>query len=1395
MDDTAPTSPVSDELSAEYKPSSSSDEQLAGDPRPAREPGLYLVGLGVSAGALEALESFFEHMPSDSGLAFVIVQHLSPGFKSQMNELLSRHTAMAIRLVDDGTVVQRNVIYLIPPKKEIVISGGRLLLTDPDPSAALSFPIDAFFRSLAEELGERAVGIILSGTGTDGSRGIRTIHEAGGWVLVQNDDTAKFDGMPRSAIATGVVDVELSPSAMAQALLDYVGHPVYGAKKRRSKERLLAETGIDAVYSLLRAECGIDFSHYLPKMVVRRLDRRMLRSRSAALDDYVAQLRSDRQELNSLYRDLLIGVTRFFRDPELFELLKQEVVSTVLAKVPVDDEIRIWVAGCATGEEAYSLAILFHESLVALKRPVNVRILATDVHRVSLQFASDGLYDEAALSEVSPERLERYFTKQSGKYQVSQDLRRMIVFAPHNVIKDAPFTKLDLISCRNLLIYLRAEAQKRALSLFHFALKTAGVLVLGPSETPGGIAGEFETLDGHWKVYRKRRDIRLPTSTRLSPSPSMHRMQADHAPRSVRPTCPDSLLVKMYEELLVTCMPPSLLVNTQRELLHSFAGAGRFLCVPDGRPPSDILDMVDSDLRSAISGALQRAMKDEVAIAYGGIVRLAGPDEEFLKVCVRPLAIRSTGERHFLISLEPEARSTQPVEQVSPLAPDATSHKRWGLLEEELRHTKEILQATVEEMATANEELQATNEELVASNEELHVTNEELHSVNAELYAVNAEHQRKIRELTELTDDMDNLLRSTDVGTIFLDRDLLIRKFTPQIAHAFQLLPQDVGRRIECFAHNILRENLLEDLRQVLETEEPIEHDVQDRLGEWFLLRILPYRTKDQVEGVVLTLIAITRLKKTEQELRRVSKVFMDGADPIIIQDLSGRIVDLNREAERAYGWTRAELLGKCISVLVPPELEDQIRALGDQCRADDSVRNVESVRRDRFGKDSPVLLTMSLLSDDSGGPTAMASISKDITKQKKAEEDACEAASRRDQFLAMLSHELRNPLGALLNATRLMDRAGGDSDACRNASLVIERQSKHMARLLDDLLDVARVTQGKIHTRNEVVDIRSITDQAVQVAGPLLEERQHALTVEVPELPIYVEGDSARLLQVQENLLANAAKYTAPGGEITVSTREENGEAVVCVRDNGVGIEPEMRERIFELFVQGPKSLERFDGGMGIGLTMVRQIVQLHGGRVSARSDGFGKGSEFEVRLPLTSKRPSEAQQKPTVQDTNLRVVIVEDNADSRSLLESLLKMDGFQVSAAADGAQGYEIIERERPDVALVDLGLPGIDGYEVARRVRRDLADRPIRLVALTGYGRAEDRAAVSAAGFDEHLVKPVDPTDLSRVLRAIDCAQPGRQANYCCDQSGHSSPCDVVLTRSVHQEKAASQTSSH
>lgn len=1315
-----------------------------------------IVGIGASAGGLEALEGFFSNMPANSGMAFVVVQHLSPDFKSVMDELLARRTRIPIHRVTDGMRVEPDAIYLIPPKKEMIISSGKLLLSDKDPNSGLTLPIDIFFRALAQDAGERSIGIVLSGTGSDGSRGVCDIHEAGGFVIAEDPDSAKFDGMPKSAAETGVVDAVLRPDQMPSALLSYMQHPCAGDLADAAHTNPVLLKGFDAIFQLLRKTYDIDFSFYKRTTVMRRVQRRLMMNQITDLEEYVEQLRSDSGELNRLYKDLLIGVTKFFRDAEAFHCLEKDVLPQLMLKVRPDSELRVWVAGCATGEEAYTLAILIHEQLEAMNQQLDVKIFATDVHRASLDVASAGVFSEASLSEVTPQRLKRYFTRFKGSYRVAQELRQMIVFAPHNIIKDAPFTKIDLITCRNLLIYLEPPAQKKAVSLFHFALNTGGVMLMGPSESPGELADEFDTIDGRWKVYRKRRDKRLPAEMRLPLVPAQARAPRPVSMAAVHAT-PDNTVLRAYDELLTDHAPPSLLINSDRQLVHSFSGASEFLKLRDGRPSSDVFELVTPDLKIPISTALQQAANKRSPVSFKGVRVETESGQRLVTLTVKPLDDRRGGTEHFLVTLAPDRALQEHVPQDGEalnMDLDQASREQLQALEAELRYTKENLQATVEEMETSNEELQATNEELIASNEELQSTNEELHSVNEELYTVNSEYQKKIRELTEVTADMDNLLHSTDVGVVFLDRDLCIRKFTPKMGDTFHLQPVDVGRRIDNFAHNIDHPELLDDMKQVLRDETPFETEVRVGGALTFLLRILPYRAKsDRVEGIVLTLIDISRLKQAESKLDRMSKVFLDGADPIVIVDLDGRITEVNAETERAYGWTREELLGRSFDDLIPPDERGRARELRDRSIEKGGLRNVETTRQHKNGKVIPVLQTLSVLMDHARRPVAIASSAKDISDRKHALEAARDAVRKRDQFLAMLSHELRNPLGAALNATYFLDLHSkeGLSDGVVEACGVIQRQVVQVARLLDDLLDVSRVTQGKIELRTEVVDVTCLVDDAVEAVQPMMQSRRHDLIVDISPMPVYVMGEPARLLEIQENLLTNAAKYTPPGGEIHLSVAKEDDEAVLRVRDNGRGIPQHTLESIFELFVQCDDTLDRSNGGMGLGLTLVKRLVELHGGQIHAHSDGPGQGSEFIVRLPLTSAPERESPKGTDARPAGhqRRIVIVEDNDDSRQMLEALLKIEGHHTSVAKDGQQGLEMILHLQPDVAIVDIGLPGLSGYDVARRVREKY-DGQICLIALTGYGRAEDREAVREAGFDAHLVKPLLPKELSEVL---------------------------------------------
>ncbi len=830
---------------------------------------IFIVGIGASAGGLKPIEDFFDHMPSDTGMAFVVVQHLSPDFKSLMDELLARHTDMPIHKVVDGVTVEPNSIYLIPPKKSMAIEDGKLRLTDKAINSGLNLPIDVFFRSLAQHVGKQAVGIILSGTGSDGSRGIKDIHEQGGLVLVQSLETVSFDGMPRAAISSGVVDLICSPEQMPEQLVNYADTEDRMALQQTEfpeEEGIPGESAMKRIFRKYRQMHNLDFSMYKPATIKRRIERRMQLAGIQNIDEYVNSLSSNPEESENLYRDLLVEVTHFFRDPEAFEKLRDKVIPDILAGKDEDEEIRVWVAGCATGEEAFSTAIVIYDAMQRSGSTRKFKVFATDVHRKSLEVASAGFYPSHALDSV-PQDLQHYFVKNNGICNVKREIRQSVIFAANDLTRDPPFTRLDLVTCRNVLIYLEPQIQKRVLAMFHFGLRVKGALFLGPSETVGDLAQEFETVDRHWRIYSKRRDVRLPESTRMPLTPMLGAIIPEN-PSSYVVASPARIPTQVwlntaYEDLLAKHVPPSLLVDESYDLVHCFGDARKLLSPPEGKPSNDVIKMLEKDLGVAVSAALHRAKAEGIPVTYKGIrVTIGNDDQRLYRVTVEPY--RKTDRSLYLISLEETEKVVLAEQVVEDFSANDESGQRVGQLERELNYTRETLQATVEELESSNEELQATNEELIASNEELQSTNEELHSVNEELYTVNAEHQEKITELTEITVDMDNLLRSTEIGTIFLDKNFAIRMFTPSIEAGFNVLEQDIGRSINDIAYKLDNPNLLADTSNVLENGTPMESEVRGKDGKIYLQRIQPYIDDGEVQGIVLTLTDISATKEAE---------------------------------------------------------------------------------------------------------------------------------------------------------------------------------------------------------------------------------------------------------------------------------------------------------------------------------------------------------------------------------------------------------------------------------------------------------------------------------------------------------------------------------------------------
>ena len=840
-----------------------------------------IVGIGASAGGLAAFEAFFSAMSAvpESNMAFVLVQHLAPDHKSILSDLVRRYTRMRVYEVTDGIVVKPNCAYIIPPNRDMAFLNGTLQLLEPSAIRGVRLTIDFFFRSLAQDQRERAICIVLSGTGSDGTLGVRAIKGEGGMVMAQSPDSTEYDGMPRSAIATGMVDYVLPPSEMPAQLLAYVAHTFGTRIGLVAVASPRVEDALRKICVVLRAQTGHDFSLYKENTLIRRIERRMALHQIERADDYLQFLQKQPPEVEALFRDLLIGVTSFFRDPEAFAILEVQVIPQMFAGKAAGQMVRIWVCGCSTGEEAYSLAILIQEHMESLKQAFRVQIFATDVDSRAIDQARSGVFPASIAADVLPERLTRFFiqTPDGGRYRIHKTIRDMLVFSEQDVIKDPPFSKLDMISCRNLLIYLGVSLQRKLIPLFHYALSPAGSLFLGTSETIGEFTSLFAPLDRRWKIYLRQEDavggariilsdvVHAITDSDL-PTPQMRDLGRNERKFDLRELTERTLLAHFA--------PAGVLVNGRGEILHIYGRTGNYLEPAPGDAGMNILRMAREGLRRELTTALYKVVSKGEPVRYPGLQVRNNGSFTTVNLTVRPASTSSDRAADvFLVVLEEVQISVpmliQPESQV--LGADAVVRDlRIAALERELQAKDEYLQTTLEEMETANEEFQSTNEELQSTNEELETSKEELQSVNEELSTVNAELQNKVFDLSRANNDMNNLLAGTGVGTLFVDRSLRITRFTPAITQVINLIPPDVGRPVGDIASNLIGyTSLVNDVQAVLDDLVPREAEVQVKLGAWYLMRIRPYRTLENViEGAVITFVDITQRKHMEEELR-----------------------------------------------------------------------------------------------------------------------------------------------------------------------------------------------------------------------------------------------------------------------------------------------------------------------------------------------------------------------------------------------------------------------------------------------------------------------------------------------------------------------------------------------
>jgi two-component system, chemotaxis family, CheB/CheR fusion protein len=1439
-----------------------------------------VVALGASAGGLDPLRAFFAAMPSHDRIAFVVITHLAPDRPSHMAELLARVSPMPVEEARDGSMLEGGHLYVIAPNTLLGVRDGRLTLAPAAARPRIPLPVDHFMRELADAFGERAVGIVMSGSDHDGTVGLAEIRTAGGLAIVQDPQTAAFRGMPSAAIDAGVADLVLAPAQMPGALLDYVdtARPPVAAPGDGSDDAP-PEPALQAIVDLIVERTDHDFRWYRPAMLRRRLRRRMAMARVTTLAEYLQRLTDSPAELEALTRDFLIGVTEFYRDPLAWSALELDVLPRVCAPDRGDEPVRAWTPGCATGEESYSLAMLLLERVGT--RAGGVSVFATDVDEAALRVARAGSYSEAATSGLPPERLQRFFESVGERRIARRELRDAVLFTRQNLVRDTPFSRLDLVVCRNLLIYFEPALQSRVLELFHFALKPGGYLFLGRSETVGPHVDLFEPVSTTHRIFRSIGPrTQLPRWFPGRRSPGTPLAPAPPSPVQSERGAGDALRAKLGER----AVSAAILVNRDLRALFFLGETHRYL-QPSGEASWQLVPMVRERYRLRVRAALHRAIGEARPVRSQGPREGPGSDA--------PTAIRIEPLDDFAVSGLLVVSFTDPArpartDDPSPTAPDGLAEMdeqaTLAELETALSSTEGTLTAALaaaeannQALRVANEEATSMGEELQSANEELETSKEEMQSLNEELATANAELQDSYAEVSRTNSDLTNLLSSTRIATLFLDRELRVRRFTPTATRLFSLIASDVGRPLADVASRLIDPALFDDARRVMASGESAQCEVPTAAGDWFLRRIQPYEAPhDALQGVVVTCVDITALRRAADESRRLATILRDSNDAVFVHGLDGRIDFWNDGAERQYGLSRAQAIGRDVYTLAPAGEREVMRAAVARALAERSNRSETGIRVGHDGHPRSVSVTLSALVDDAGKPTAVVHTERDITERLAMEseirfrrlvddvpalvviEDAvgrarfvnqpfeafvgtpavrldgeqwvqalhsddrpgyqsardtarrsrtrCEhdvrlrrhdgefrwmrsvwipqsssddtpggfvgllidseerkqleqavalSDRRKDEFVAMLAHELRNPLAPIRNAANVIQRAAGsgagaDTERTTWAIDVIVRQSTHLARILDDLLDVARISRGILTVHRSTLDLQAVVAHALEASRLLIDARRQRLEVELPPEPVRVDGDLVRLAQVLENLLNNAAKYTPVGGSIRMQVHRENGEAVIEVIDDGIGIAPEMLPRVFDLFMRVERDGVGQVGGLGLGLAIVRRIVELHEGRVEAHSDGTDRGSRFVVRLPvleatrsLTGGHGTAAAPFPAV---GRRVLIVDDNIDGAMAVGAVLEMDGHQVRTVHDGRDVLRIAAEFRPEVVMMDIEMPHVDGYTLARALRREPGTVDCLLLAYTGFGQPTDTVRAFESGFDRHLVKPADPDTL-------------------------------------------------
>lgn len=1192
-------------------------------PGEAKPDDLIVVGIGASAGGVDALRLFFENVAEDSGAAYVVILHLSPEYDSKLAEILRASAKIPVSKVGERTEVAPNHVYVVSPNNHLLMVEGHLAVSQNTEVEDRRAPVDMFFRTLANTHGPRAVCVILSGSGANGSMGLKRVKELGGAAFVQNPREAEYNEMPRNAIATDLVDEVLPVAEIPAKIIDYrsrlgaIQIPIESEQRPEDQQHALRE-----IFTQLRIRTGHDFNNYKRATLLRRIERRINVRQLTSLSGYSSYLQQNPEETTALLKDLLISVTNFFRDPKSFDAMEKDVMPMVIQNKTGESPLRIWIAGCATGEEAYSLAMLCAEQIIKVIDAPKVQIFATDIDEAAIKHAREGLYTINDAADVSPERLRRFFNKEGDAYRVKREIREMILFANHNFIKDPPFSNIDIISCRNVLIYLNRSAQERVLETFHFALRPNGFLFLGSSESADGANDLYITYSREHHIFQKKQI----TSARQYPVPeSTPNIRMEPMPSSVGillkeglPQCSDRMSFgDLHHRLLEAYAPPSVVVNADYDIVHLSERAGRYLLMGGGDPSRNILKLIRQELRLELRSALYQAVQRQMAVEARGLKVTLEDRTETLNIHVRPVVNDGDPAKGcILIIFERVADGVRNNEifftSDEPIARQLEDEL--NRLKAQLRMSNEQHEFHAEELKASNEELQAMNEEMRSAAEELETSKEELQSINEELRTVNQELKIKVEETTIASNNLHTLINSVDIGTIFLDRSFRVAFFTPAARELFNLIPSDHGRPLSDITGKLLYDKLTDDAAFVLEKLRSVDREVHATDGRVFIMRILPYRTaEDRINGVVITFFDVTARKRTEEALQeseqRFRAIVSQTTAGISQMNLDGTLMLVNAKLSAMLGYTAEDLAGRSIWDLTFHQDIEKTKLFYEQLKRQGTAVDLETRLVHKNGSILWVNESLSLIRNDKNEPESTVAVIIDITDRKRFQE-------QKDEFIGIASHELKTPVTSIkAYAQILQERFEKNLKTDENPAILrkLNRQVDRLSMLIRDLLDTTKIAEGGLEFHPERFSPNKLIADLVGEMQPLSDV--HTL-IFIPGEVGDVVADAERIEQVLTNLITNAIKYSPDGGKVTITSEPFGNVTKISVKDEGIGIPEELQSKVFDRFFRVGNSSIATIQGMGLGLYISSAIVQRHGGKLWVDSTP-GKGSTFYFTIP----------------------------------------------------------------------------------------------------------------------------------------------------------------------------------